>query len=333
MNAMLHIHNGDSTAGTARQANIPGEHLAWREALVCGPAPGNLSEAEFLDVRARHLAGAYGVEIEKCTTELLAQHEALANFSDHEEVVLWFEHDLFCQVQLVYLLNWFSQRELGKAKLSLICIDKFPGIEDFRGLGQLNQDQLASLFPTRRKVASEQLNLGSNAWQAYASSTPTEIEALLKSDTSALPFLETALTKHLQRFPSVQNGLGRVANVGLELIADRYRRFKSLFPAFGKREPLYGFGDAQLFLELKRLANATRPLLTMTNGNDADPLNARQLLNTSFEVTDEGRAVMNGEQDFARLNGIDIWLGGVHLHGDEVEWRWDETQRKLMRTP
>src|SRR5437870_10650341 len=303
MNAMLHIHNGDSTAGTARQAKIPGEHLPWREALVCGPAPENLSEQEFLKVRAEHLATAYGIDVEKSKAELRVQHDALANFSDHEEVVLWFEHDLFCQVQLIYLLNWFSRRELGKTNLSLICIDKFPGVDDFRGLGQLNEQQLESLSSTRRKVASSQLNLGSKAWQAYGSSTPTEIESLLKSDTGALPFLEAALTKHLQRFPSVRNGLGYVENVSLQLLANGNREFKSLFSAFGRREPLYGFGDAQLFLELKRLANARRPVLKMSNAAKATPGDAQQLLNTSFDITDYGQAVMNGEQDFAHLNG------------------------------
>ena len=328
---MLHIHNGDSTAGTARQANIPGEHLAWREALVCGPAPGNLSEAEFLNARAEHLAAAYGVDVEKSKAELRAQHDALKNFSDHEEVVLWFEHDLFCQVQLIYLLNWFSGRELGKTNLSLICIDKFPGIEDFRGLGQLNEQQLTSLFPTRRKIASSQLNLGSKAWQAYGSSSPTEIESLLKSDTGALPFLGAALTKHLERFPSVRNGLGRVANISLELLANGNRDFKSLFSAFGRREPLYGFGDAQLFVELKGLANAARPLLTMSNGKDSNPMDAHHLLNTSFEITEEGQSVRNGVRDFARLNRIDFWLGGVHLRSEEADWRWDEVAHKLAQ--
>ena len=70
---MLHIHNGDSTAGTAKKTAIPGEHLAWREALVCGPAPGGLSEDEFRRVRVAHLVAAYGVNPEKCERELREQ--------------------------------------------------------------------------------------------------------------------------------------------------------------------------------------------------------------------------------------------------------------------
>lgn len=327
---MLHIHNGDATAGTAKKAAIPGEHLAWREALVCGPAPGGLSKDEFRRVRAEHLSGAYGVNREECERELRAQEEALSRFSDHEEVVLWFEHDLFCLVHLIYLLDWFAQRELGQTKLSLICVGEFPGIEGFRGLGQLNEEQLASLFPQRQEVSQSQLRLGSKTWRAYSSEDPAELLSLLDSDLSAIPFLKRALIKHLQRFPSTLNGLGRIENAGLELIAKGYRNFKSLFPAFARRESEYGFGDAQLYLELKQLADASAPLLTLSNGGKGWSMDSAQMLLSSFEITEFGKAVLDGDQDFVRRNGIDYWLGGVHLEGDEAPWRWEEQAQGLL---
>src|SRR2546425_9856265 len=89
--AMRHIHNGDSTAGTARKANVPGEHLAWREALVCGPTPSGVFDEDFWQLRARHLSDAYGLKVEDCAQELHEQQEALASFVYHDEVVLWFE--------------------------------------------------------------------------------------------------------------------------------------------------------------------------------------------------------------------------------------------------
>lgn len=331
--AILHIHNGDSSAGTAGKANIPGNHLAWREALVCGPAPGWMSDQEFQETRARHLAQAYGIELEKAQSELSEQHVALSRSADHEEVVLWFEHDLFCQVQLIYLLDWFAKHEPGKTRLSLISIDRFPGIEDFRGLGQLDETQLESLFPARHEITSEQLTLGSKAWRAYSSSNPTEIEALLQSDTSALPFLASALLKHLERFPSTRNGLGRIANTALELIEAGRGEFRILFPEFGRREPIYGFGDAQLYLETRRVAEAAYPLLVFENGDKPGAMNGSELLKTSFKLTDAGQAVLRGDEDFVRLNGIDLWLGGVHLDGEEAAWRWHESRKKLAKTP
>jgi hypothetical protein len=328
---MLHLHNGDSTAGTARKADLPGEHLAWREALLCGPAPSGVSDDDFWQMRARHLSDAYGLRVDDGAKDLREQHEALAQFVDHEEVVLWFEHDLFCQVHLIYLLNWFARREPGNTTLSLICIDNFPGIDDFRGLGQLNEQQLASLFPQRREIGSAQLSLGSKAWRAYSSSDPSHIESLLAEDTAPLPFLKSALFKHLERFPSVRNGLGRDANLCLELVSDGQAEFKALFPVFGKREPLYGFGDAQVFLELKRLTKGSQPLLNMNNDGNNNPTASYELLSMSFQITDHGQAVLNGAEDFVRLNGIDLWLGGVHLQGTEAAWRWDEKHQRLDR--
>lgn len=327
---MLHIHNGDATAETAKKAAIPGEHLAWREALVCGPAPGGLAADEFRGVRAKHLAEAYGVALEKCESELREQEDALSRFPDHEEVVLWFEHDLFCQVHLIYLLDWFAQRELGQTKLSLICIGEFPGVPHLHGLGQLNEEQLASLFPQRQEITPEQSNLGSKAWRAYSSPNPKEIESLLESDLSAIPFLERALSKHLQRFPSTENGLGRIETVGLELIAKGYRNFRSLFPAFTRRESEYGFGDAQLYLEMKRLAGASTPLLKLSGVDRRTAMDSAKMLLSSFEITELGKAVLDRKQDFVGRNGIDYWLGGVHLEGDEAPWRWEDQAQELL---
>jgi hypothetical protein len=327
---MLHIHNGDSAAGTAKKSDLPGEHLAWREALVCGPAPAQLPPAEFRQVRAQHLADAYGANIEKTIQELQTQEEKLARFSDHEEVVLWFEHDLFCQVQLIYLLEWFARHEPGQTRLSLICINEFPGVEGFRGFGELNEEQLAALFPQRQQVTQTQLDLGSKAWRAYASAQANGLIALLNSDTTSLPFLKSAFSKHLQRFPAIGNGLGRVERVGLDLVAKGFSNFKALFPAFARREPEYGFGDAQFYLELKRLADAAMPALTVTVAGQKTTADPAQMLLSSFEITEYGKTVLAGEEDFVRSNGIDHWLGGVHLVGSESPWRWDEEAQELL---
>ncbi len=264
---ILHIHNGDATADVAKQSSIPGEHFAWREALIEGPAPANVEGAEWRRRRARHLAKAYKVELEKCEQELRYQEKKLESFSDYDEVVLWFEHDLFCQVNLIYLLNWFSQRQLGKTKLSLVCIDSFAGKENFRGLGELTADELASLFPAREQVTLEQLDLSVRAWAAYSSPDPRDIQTLIQTDTSALPFLRAAFNSQLRRFPSTRNGLGSIENRGLQLIQSGLARFGELFPSFSEAEPIYGLGDAQFWLALQPMTQANQPLLRMDGAN------------------------------------------------------------------
>src|SRR4029078_586425 len=145
---MLHLHNGDSSANTARHSSLSGEHFAFREALIDGPTPAGLSRDDWRRLRAQHLADSCGVDVGECERGLLAQEELLDHSVDQDEVVLWFEHDLFCQVHLVYLLDWFpgssSQTDephtlprngtdlimppaqTTKTKLSLVCIGEFP---------------------------------------------------------------------------------------------------------------------------------------------------------------------------------------------------------------
>ena len=320
---ILHIHNGDASADVAKQTSIPGEHFAWREALIDGPAPVTANEEEWRRVRARHLSDAYGVEPAECERESIAQEQKLASFADYEEVVLWFEHDLFCQVHLMYLLNWFANRDLGKTKLSLICIGSFPGRENFRGLGELSAQELGSLFPARQPVTREQLDLARRAWDAYRSIDPRDLETLLQKDTSALPFLRPALQGHLRRFPSTANGLGSIENRVLQLVDSGLNNFRDLFRRFGEVEPVYGLGDKQFWLTLRRLADANQPLLRIS-GERPSP-------DTTIELTDLGRAVLRGDGDFVLLNGIESWLGGVYLSDERNLWRWDDKSQAIVQ--
>ena len=326
---MLHLLNGDSTLQSLKQSDVPGEMLSWREALIAGPTPHRLPLQQWIDVRARHLAVAYGVGLEDCRKDLSLLYSGLQGFAQHDEVVLWFEHDLFCQVNLLHVLDWFAKQSPGKTRLSLICIDAFPGKPDFRGLGELTPAQLASLFDQRREVTVAEKQLAAEAWAAYASSSPLGLVALLENDCSALPFLGAALAKHLARFPSVRNGLGNIETKALELIAAGAHEFQALFPRFGTAEPLYGLGDAQLWNDLQRLIKAKHPLLRAQYPEAAKeaPGNGTPF-KASFMLTDAGHAVLAGQSDFIALNGIDLWLGGVHLRPGNV-WRWDEESRAL----
>lgn len=327
---MLHIHNGDSSANIAKESSLPGEHFAFRESLITGPTPAEVSDHEWRTIRAQHLSESYGVALQECTGGLLAQEKKLASAAEHEEVVLWFEHDLFCQTNLLYLLNWFAQRDLGNTKLSLICIGEFPGKQNFRGLGELNAEEMASLFPGRQQVTSAQLKLGEVTWQAFCSADPTGIKKAVDSDSSLLPFLGPALQAHLRRFPSTLNGLGRIEEKALELINSGAKTFIELFPRFVEEESVYGLGDAQLWLALRQMSAGKQPLLAIENGHDVgQQLTPDIVRKAKIEITESGESVWRGEADQVELNGIDHWLGGVHLSATNL-WRWDNELEALV---
>jgi len=76
------------------------------------------------------------------------------------------------------------------------------------------------------------------------------------------------------------------------------------------------------------LAAGPHPLVDV----DAPPLREGFPHEGTVRLTDTGRAVLDGRADWIRLNGIDRWLGGVHLHGADAQWRWDAEAGRLRRT-
>lgn len=318
---MLHILNGETTEAILSQTAVGGERFSFRDALIGGPTPA-VNGSKWRGIRAAHLAEAYGVDFQKCEDGLTRQQQIFESFKDHQEVTLWFESDLFCQANLLYMLDWCA-RSHPETKLSLICIGEFPGRPNFRGLGELTPQELASLFDKRLEVTDAQLELATRAWQAYRSEDPRELERLLQTDTSVLPFLEGALRLQLTRFPSAHNGLNKIESKGLKLIDQGFTRFRELFQRFVAAEPDYGLGDSQFWNALQPLKRGASPLLMQEGEVEA-------ISESVFAITDAGRSVLSGAADRVTSNGIDEWLGGVHLQGQTNIWRWDERQEKLV---
>ena len=327
---MLHVHCGDSSAGTLRRSDVPGDIIVWCDPLMEGPAPAGLSEEEWRRARAAyHVSAGYAKDIEANLYWQQRQNEALEAFPSCDEVVLWFDACLFDQVILIRHLDWFSRRDTGTTGLSLICIGEFAGFEKFRGLGQLDPGQLGSLLKTRHEVTQEELDLGVKAWAAYRSADPTAIEELLATDTSALPHLKQALTHHLQLFPSTKNGLNIVeesilrhsARLGLQ-------RAAKLIGEVLSRTDLPFLSDAQVSGCAKGMAAANVRLLDIGHLFDVLSSEGRKQI---FVITEAGRDVLDGRADAIELNGIDRWLGGVHLRGLEAQWRWDTRQGRLVQ--
>lgn len=324
----LHIANGDSTAGTLKLSGIKGAIFSFADALISGPAPANIDRRSWRETRATHLSTLYGISLAECKRKLFQQEVALESFCQHEEVVLWFEHDLFCQLNLLSLLAWFARIERGRTRLSLINIGSFPGRPDFRGLGELSPDELLSLFPMRQAVTANQLRLASDAWIAFCSPDPTQIEDFRRRDTSELASLDAALDAHLRRFPSVKNGLGHVEETTLMMVQDGLRTFTDLFLKFGDVAGVYGLGDLQVWSTLLSLIEGRKPLLRLEQADRASIKRIQASPRATFALTDDGHDVLSGTADYAKLNDVDIWLGGAHLTNNFL-WRWNEHTARL----
>ncbi|MDG0795059.1 DUF1835 domain-containing protein [Cohnella ginsengisoli] len=262
---MLHIVNGDSVGDKLRKGNIRGDILVWREVYPVGPTVVKMDEPHARTARATYLEKTLGIPADEYAEACKSQEQCLRNFRQYDEVVLWFEHDLFDQLMLGYLLHWFSQQELGHTTLNLLCIGAYPGIERFRGLGQLTVEQLESLAGTWRRIGDRELETGRRIWEAYASSDIGQHAALLQEDTSALPFAQAALEMHLSRLPSTLNGLGSVEQTVLELVRNGTDTPRELFKEAGDRLSLLGMGDLEFWYRLRRMADRPHALLEIRN--------------------------------------------------------------------
>src|ERR1700722_20371714 len=137
---MLHITDGESVAGTLRESAIPGVVSTYGDLMYEGPAPAGLDGQAWFDIRAHFIADAGYATLEAARQYLKAGENTLASFSQHDEVIIWLDKKLSNQLILIKVLDWFSRRNLGGVKLSLICIGQYPGLDYFRGLGALTAD-------------------------------------------------------------------------------------------------------------------------------------------------------------------------------------------------
>jgi len=303
---MINIHNGDVVATAAQRAAIPGEHFVFRETLATGPvaAGGN-----FLEQRARFLSESHGTDLLRVSNSLFEQEQALTAAGGHDEIVLWFEHDLFCLINLIHLLQ-----RLPRKALSLIWSAQPLSTCDAAGLG--------TLFDSRAPVSNELIATASVAWNAYTSPDPLGLNALIESAHPEFPFLREGLTLHAARFPARTNGLGNVENRILTLIGSGYTEFLPLFDTFDEKAPRFGFGDAEVLRVLRQLAGRDNPLITLSEVEGHPP-------KAVFGLTPAGENILHDEGDDVILNEPDSWLGGAHLTKQQV-WRWDEAKQKIV---
>jgi hypothetical protein len=256
MRGALHVTNGDSAANTLLETTLVERVLPWRDALHEGPVPA-VSQSELRRIRASFLADDAPSDFATISRWLEERDLRLDGNGDHE-YVLWFEADLYDQLQLIQVLAQLEEHDVEPGRITLICIGEHLGIAHFGGLGELDAEQLERL--TERRTLAAVREEPSTAGAAFMRVAARE----------ARPFL----------------------------------------------------GDSLFFRITRRLASARTSLLATRTGQiDAS---------TELRLTDAGQRVLDGADDHVRLNGIDRWIGGVHLAGAEGRWRWNEGTETIV---
>jgi hypothetical protein len=318
----LHVANGSATTKTIEAAGLPGIMSIWADPLHDGPVPGELSDEELLALRLRFLGPPLDPE-----SRVQQWRLATESSGTYDELILWFEHDLFDQLNLIQVLTWISDHVPTTTPVSLICVGSFPGRPDFKGLGELTADELASLLETREPVGARHYEAARLAWRAFRAPTPEALDALRHRDLPEFPYLGAAITRFLQEYPWTRDGLSRTERRLLQLAHDEGISLRRAFPRMHDGEQAYYLTDTSLTELAEALSRTTPPLATLHIPEGAED----RILAGTIALTEAGRAVLAGQVDRVATCGIDRWLGGVHLQSGRSLWRWDDGQRRVVR--
>jgi hypothetical protein len=323
----LHVANGTSTTRLIEAAGIPGTLSIWADPLYEGPVPAGLTDEELIDVRRRHLAGAAGSEID-AANDLGRWRAAIERHESYDELILWFEHDLFDQLNLIQLLTWIRSRLPHPKRVGLVCIGSFPGHPSFKGLGELTPGEVASLLESRQPLDEAQYSLAQCAWQAFREATPEALDDLRQTDTSPLPYLAAAVERFLQEYPWTSDGLSRTERRLLQLAETGPVDLLEAFRRMHEGEDAYYITDLSFGALVDGLSRSTPPLIAVTPGTRS----AGTIPRGTVTLTDSGRDILHGRRDRVASCGLDRWLGGVHLLTNADVWRWDDKGGRIVRS-
>jgi hypothetical protein len=316
---VLHVTNGDSAASSLKEA-LSTDVLPWRDVLNAGPVP-SLPPAQLRLIRARFLAQRYGRRVGDVTAELRQRDRAL--LAHRGRYMLWFDPDLYDQLQLIQILTALRRNSVGAGSISLINPGEMIGHAHFAGLGELPPAALADLLPYSVTLVPETLALAGRAWSAFQSTNPTGMVAIASTADPRLRFLGEAFGRLLQEYPSVSDGLSLTERRALLAVADGARTARAAFRWVSERERRPFLGDVQFLDTLANLAAGEKPLLALS------PQAPRPAGSTEVVLTENGRRVLASR---GRYNGVDHWIGGVHLGPGLPSWRYDDRLETLVRT-
>ncbi|HVD92158.1 MAG TPA: DUF1835 domain-containing protein [Vicinamibacterales bacterium] len=308
---MLHITNGDATRMLLERSSVPGTFSSWDDILHEGPTPPNLPAEEWRRVRVDYLASLFPA-VNDIAGHYRREDEALERWRDHDEVVFWFEHDLYDQLLLIRHFSWLGdQGPAGATRLSFVCGDTY--------LGLLKPDQFPAVFERRAPITPDHIAQATRAWKAFCSDDPTERVPFAFAETAELPYLPGAIRRHLEDFPAAANGLARSEKQILRVLTEGTRTPEQTFIECQTLEERIFMGDWTFWTIARRLAGGPHPLIAARVDEQAEGLPVGTL-----DITSTGREVLAGHADQVTLNGVDRWMGGVRLTPSEC-WRWTGT--------
>lgn len=240
MHKTYHILNGDCLKEMLPK-NIKGELIVARECLVDGDVSGETLD-ELLQVRAKFICSQYPVFSEEDYHQgTSAELKKMLEINDEDEVNLWFEDDLFCQVNFWFCLNLLFEN--GK-KQNIFLLRPNKGNE--YNFGRMKQEELSTAHENKVSINSKALVQMSKLWRMYQRKDWTAMLEIADQLKEQFPFLLPAVNAQIDRL-SKEKHEGRPKESLRKIMSElKTTEFAPLFKEFCKREEIYGFGDFQV---------------------------------------------------------------------------------------
>src|SRR5262245_48923420 len=286
MERIVHVCNGDSTADTLSLADLPGDIRVWADALDQGPVLP-VSDDEHYLARGEFWATRGGGTTGDTAQKLAQWDKDFDAAAGADELILWYEHDLFDQLALIRLLARLARRGLPQA-LTIVSIDRHPEIPNFLGFGQLKPEQLAELWPRRTPLSRDAIDEAITSWIAITAPDPRALPFLAKR-IKALPFLAGAIERQLEEFPDPTSGLSRTERQVLAAVARGEATARAIVEATQAIDPRYPITDVVLFWTLHTLGRCG-----FIDGAPEGTVNAAALAALRVGVTVRGREALAG---------------------------------------
>lgn len=303
----LHITNGSVLTKYLNELNIEGEKLTWQEMLCEGPTVEQVYSDEFLELRKTFFSDFYDIELN--FSEINLELDKLNHTENYSEIVLWFEYDLFCHINMVAVINLIQQKKIN-LPLHLVCSGRVFRSKNLKGLAELKSGELFKHYKDKIKLTEEDIDYATSIWGIYCGKDHNLFKPLIVKSTS-FKYMSNCLKAHLERFPEAKDGLSIMERNILEIAKDR--NIKSEHHLLGyalNYQGYYGYGDMQI----SRIIDKLKIFLTIDKH--------------SIKLNRKGHEALVGHHNFSAEIGCMMVFGGVN----KFDFQFSKKENKLIKT-
>ena len=238
---VYNILNGDSLAYSFPEAKIEGDIIVVREGLIDGDLSGD-NLHDFWQSRAKYM----GISEAEYNNSVVKEFEKIMNAPGNSEFNLWFEYDLFCQVNMWFVISIINGLLIKKKVFAVYTsyLDR-TSKQFWNGFGPAKSDELKVCYANKIPLSEADIILGQDLWKAYKNGNLEEMTNLSKHQSLAFPYIQEVVKAHVDRFPK-DGTKGRPEKVIEDITKNISTDFHTVFEEFWNRESIYGFGDSQL---------------------------------------------------------------------------------------